>query len=142
EGGKIPYKVPVLVNGTTANDKDIVVTVAIDHDTLADLNFERFRHRTDLYFKQLGEKHYEFETMTTTIPAGENTGLINVNFILEDLDLVDEYILPLKIASTSHYGINPRKWYKKCLMHVVPFNDYSGVYSASSGLVWDRTRPE
>lgn len=142
EGGQIAYQIPVLVNGTTANDKDITVSVAVNSDTLTALNFERFRNRTDLYFKQLGEEYFDIESMTTTIPAGENTGLINVNFILENLDLVDEYILPLQIASTSDFDINPRKWYKKCLMHVVPFNDYSGVYSASSGLVWDRTRPE
>ena len=108
EGGVIPYKIPVLVSGSTANSRNIEVTIAVDNDTLSDLNFERFRSRTDLYFKQLPEDSYEFKSMTTIIPKGENVGLIDLNLKIKDLDLIDKYILPLRIASTSDYEPNPQ----------------------------------
>lgn len=142
EGGVIPYSVPVLVTGSTNNDRNIDVTVAVDNDTLTALNFERFRNRTDLYFIQLAEDNYEFETFTTTIPSGENTSLLDLNFKIQDLNLIDKYVLPLRITETSQFRPTTRKWYSSAILEVIPFNDYSGIYSASSGLVWDRTRSE
>jgi hypothetical protein len=142
EGGVIPYKLPVVVTGTTDNDRDIDVSIKVDNDTVAALNFERFRYRTDLHFIQLDSENYEFESMNTTIPKGENSALINLNLKVQGLDLINKYILPLRIATTSSYYPTTRKYYDVSMLEIVPFNDYSGIYSASSGLIWDRTRSE
>lgn len=142
EGGLIPYSVPVLVTGSTSNDRNIEVSIAVDNDTLTALNFERFRNRTDLYFVQLAPENYEFESMSAIIPSGENTALINLNLRIQDLDLIDKYILPIRITTTSEFAPTSRKFYDTSMLEIIPFNNYSGVYSASSGLVWDRTRPE
>ncbi|MFT4093887.1 MAG: DUF4973 domain-containing protein [Niabella sp.] len=137
EGGQVTLKVPVVVSGTTGNNDDISVTIGIDKDTLADLNFDRFRLRDDLYFLELPTANYSFESMTTTIPKGSDEGYFNLNLKMQGLDMINKYILPVEIVSTSKNNVSTRKWFKKSLMQVIPFNDFSGAYS-NAGLVWDR----
>ena len=127
--GVASYKIPLVVSGSTSNDRDVTVKVSVDPDTLPDLNFGRFRYQTNLYFKLLDEQHYDFPNGTTiTIPAGSDVGLLDVNFNLQELNLVDKYILPLKIESATGYEAATRQGYAKTLMRIIPFNDYSGVY--------------
>ena len=140
-GGNIPVKVPVVISGSTENTSNINVTIDLDKDTLANLNFERFRLRSDLYFNELPKGFYQFESMTTTIPSGSNVGLLNLNLKLEGLDFSNKYIIPVKIVSTSEFGIATGRGYKKSLMQIIPFNDYSGKYSVT-GDVYDRNRPQ
>lgn len=131
--GLVTYQLPLIVSGSTTNTTDLTVGVAIDPDTLDVLNNERFQNRTDLYYKELDA---DFFTMpeTVTIKAGENTGLLNIDFTLGDIDLVDKWMLPLTIADdpAKGYVANPRKHYKKALLRVMPFNDYSGIYSGTA----------
>jgi hypothetical protein len=136
--GVAPYKIPLVVSGSTPNDKNVEVTVAVDPDTIDDLNLGRFYKREDLYFKQLDESHYKLKSNTVTIPAGEDVGLLDVDFNLQGLDMVHKYILPLEITATSAYVPSPRKWYKKTLMRIVPFNDYSGKYIPTDGRVYSK----
>lgn len=141
EGGNIPLKVPIVLSGSTENTEDVQVTVALDKDTLANLNFDRFRLRKDLYFQELPADFYSFESLTATIPKGANTGYLKVNLKLKGIDLVNKYILPVKIVATSPYEPSRLKYYKKALISIIPFNNYSGKYSVA-GAVWDRTRDE
>lgn len=46
------------------------------------------------------------------------------------MDLSQEWVLPLKIEDNSSYITNVRKGIHKALLHILPFNDYSGTYSA------------
>ena len=142
EGGRISYRIPVEVSGSTANDRDVQVTIAVDVDTLARLNLAQFNNREDLYYLQLNAAHYRFPTMQTTIPAGSNIGYIDMEFNLSDLNLYDKYMLPLTIEATSEYIPSPKRWYKKTLMRIVPFNDYSGVYSATAGNIYEEDAAE
>jgi hypothetical protein len=132
-GGVAPYKIPLVVSGSTGNGENVKVTVALDPDTMPDLNYGRFRNRTDLYFKQLEPEYYDLKSTTVNIPAGEDVGLLDIDFKLEGLDLVDKYILPLQITETSTYLPSPRKHYKKTMMRIIPFNDYSGSYQPTGG---------
>jgi len=141
-GGVINYKIPVLLSGSTENDANVDVTIALDPDTMPNLNFDRFRYREDLYFTQLGSEFYEFPSMTTTIPAGSNIGYVNMSFKLSGIDMINKYILPLNVVSTSKFGPNIHKHYRKTLMRIIPFNDYSGIYSALPGNVYDRNIAE
>ncbi|MDR3184685.1 MAG: DUF4973 domain-containing protein [Prevotellaceae bacterium] len=136
ENGVAPYKIPLVVSGSTANDQDVVVTVALDPDTLVDLNLDRFRNRTDLYFKMLEPEYYDLKSTTATIPAGADVGLLDIDFKLQGLDLVDKYILPLKIKATSAHAPSPRKWYKKTMMRIIPFNDFSGNYIPTNATIY------
>jgi hypothetical protein len=137
QGGIVRVKVPVILSGSTGNPDDIEVTIAIDRDTLGDLNFDRFRLRKDLYFQELPEANYSFQSMTTIIPKGELQGYFDLDLKLEGLDLIDKYILPIKIVATSKDNVAERRWFSKSLMQIIPFNDYSNKYS-NAGLIWNR----
>jgi hypothetical protein len=135
EGGKVTYRIPIEISGSTKNDRDVQVTIAVDPDTLDAMNKARYYLRDDLFFRQLDPKYYTFQTMQTTIPAGSDIGYIDVDFEFDDLDLVEKHILPLCITSTSEYTPSPVKWYKRSLMRIVLFNDYSGSYAATGGQI-------
>ena len=141
QGGKVTVKVPVMLSGSTGNKEDIDVTIAMDRDTLNNLNFDRFRLRADLYFQELPGANYSFKSMTTTIPAGSLQGYYDLDLKLEGLDLINRYILPVKIVSTSKNNVSNRRWFGKSLMQIIPFNDYSGRYS-NAGLIWNRDVPQ
>ena len=133
QGGKVTFQLPVVVSGTTMNDKDLSIHVAVGPDTLNTFNQERFNTRTDLYYKELPSKYYSFPE-TVNINAGDCTELLNIDFSLGDLDMVNTWVLPLTIVDDPSYGYqsNMRKHYRKALLRVVPFNDYSGSYSTTS----------
>jgi len=132
--GIIHYKIPIEVSGSTANERQVTVEVELDPDTLVAHNRTMFYTRDDLFFRQLDEQHFTFPNGTNvTIPAGKNVGYLNIDFQINDLDLVEKYILPLKISSTSEYAPSPKKHYKKTLMRIIPFNYFSGTYSAGAG---------
>lgn len=135
EGGTIKYRIPIVLSGSTQNDRDVRVKISIDPDTLAAMNQARYFTREDLFYRLLDPKYYSFKTMETTIPAGQNVGIIDVDFQIGDLDLVEKYVLPLSIEETSDFVASPKLWYRKALMRVVPFNDYSGTYSATGGTI-------
>jgi len=131
--GQVTYQLPLIVSGSTTNATDLTVGVAVDPDTLATLNTERFQSRTDLYYRELNNAFFTMPA-TVNIKAGENTALLNIDFTLGDIDLVDKWMLPLTITDdpASGYVANPRKHYKKALLRVMPFNDYSGIYSGTA----------
>lgn len=131
--GYVTYRLPVIVSGSTTNDKNLTVHVAVDPDTLKKLNAERFQSRTDFYFKELEAKYFKAPE-TVDIKAGEDIGLLDIDFSLAGIDLTDKWVLPLTVVDDPSYGYtsNPRKHYKKALLYVVPFNDYSGTYGATA----------
>lgn len=141
--GNVIYKLPLIVSGSTTNEDNLNVHVAVDRDTLTVMNYERFQNRQDLYYKELGNQFFTIPE-TVDIKSGENTALMDVNFNLKDIDLVEKWILPLTILDNSSYNYtaNPRKHYKKALLSVVPFNDYSGVYSGTAMKVYEKGKED
>jgi hypothetical protein len=107
--------------------------VAVDSDTLQQLNLERFQSRTDFYYRELGDRYFNMPE-TVNIKAGENTAMIPVDFELSGIDLTDKWVLPLTIVDGPSYSYqsNPRKHYNKALLYVTPFNDYSGIYGGTA----------
>lgn len=120
------------VNGTSGNDKDIRLTMEIDPDTLQSYNWEKYKNQTDLYYKMLPEGTYTFDADSWTIPQGELNAAayikIDLNKIKEVGSLYDDYVLPLRISSSTGElpGLNK---YTKVLAHIGFKNDYSGIYS-------------
>jgi hypothetical protein len=134
--GTAPYKIPIVVSGSTGNDRDVQVAVSVFTDTIEGLNKGRFHNQENLYFKLLEDSYYAFPNgLTATIPAGENVGLLDINFTLSNLDLTDKYLLPLKIESTSAYAPSTKRGYNTMLMRIIPFNDYSGIYRPVDGQI-------
>ncbi len=133
ETGKTTYRLPVLVSGSTDNDRDITVKIGIDSDTLRVLNIARFASREDLWYKELPSQYYSFPE-TVNIKAGENIAYLDIEFSLDGLDLVDKWVLPLTIEDdpNGQYQPNYRKHYRKALLRIMPFNDYSGTYGGNN----------
>ncbi len=127
------YKLPLIVSGSTLNNKNFLVHVAEDPDTLTTLNFERFQDRTDLHYKKLDNTYFTMPE-TVDIQAGKNTANLDIDFSLKNLDLVDKWLLPLTIVDDPSYNYmaQPRKNYSKALLRVMPFNNYSGTYSGTA----------
>jgi len=132
ENGEVEYNLPVILSGSTPNDKDLQVNIEVDNDTLNILNHEKYQYRTDLFYKQLSEQFFELPSSTAFIPKGSHIGNYKVKFKFENLDLVERWVLPLKIKDDPSYTANYRKGWRKALLYVKPFNDYSGSYSATA----------
>ena len=133
EGGKTTYRLPVIVSGSTANANNLNIQFAADPDTLAILNIERFNTRTELFYEELPSNFYEFP-QNLQIPAGQNVGLLDIDFSLKDLDMVEKWILPITVSDDPSHGYQPnmRKNYRKALLRIMPFNDFSGSYSTNA----------
>lgn len=141
QGGVVTIKVPVILSGSAGNPDDIEVSIELDKDTLADLNFDRFRLRKDLYFHELPQANYSFRSMTTIIPRGSLQGYFELDLKMEGLDLINKYVLPIKIVATSQDNVAKRRWFSKSIMQIIPFNDYSNKYS-NAGQIWNRDVPQ
>ena len=137
--GKVRYQLPVIVSGSTTNEQDIDVHVALYEDTLEILNRERFSGRTDLWYTLLEEDKYEFPEIVH-IPAGTCVEQLNIDFDLRGINMTDKWVLPLTIVDDASYNYqgHPRKNYAKALLRVIPFNNYSGSYSTSTMEVYIR----
>ena len=91
----------------------------------------------ELWYTELEEDKYEFPE-TVHIPAGSCVEQLNIDFNLQGIDMLEKWVLPLTIVDDESYNYqsHPRKNYAKALLNVVPFNDYSGSYAASSMKVY------
>ena len=137
--GKVRYQLPVIVSGSTTNEQDIDVHVALYEDTLEILNRERFSGRTDLWYTLLEEDKYEFPEIVH-IPAGTCVEQLNIDFDLRGINMTDKRVLPLTIVDDASYNYmsHPRKNYAKALLRVIQFYDYSGSYSTTTMEVFFR----
>lgn len=126
---------PLIVSGTTKNDRDFTVKIAHDTDTLGILNYEWFQGRSDLYYKDMSE--YASYPSTVNFKSGEDVSLLDIRFDFNNIDMTEKWVLPLMVVDdgTSPYESHPRKHYGKALLRVFPYNDYSGDYSAATLLV-------
>ena len=88
--GKVRYQLPVIVSGSTTNEQDIDVHVALYEDTLEILNRERFSGRTDLWYTLLEEDKYEFPEIVH-IPAGTCVEQLNIDFDLRGINMTDKF---------------------------------------------------
>ena len=128
------FQLPLIVSGTTTNSQNLHVEVGLDLDSLKTLNYERFQNRNDLYFIPLSDSYYEIPSYNVTIPAGSRQGLLPINLTFENINMFYKWVLPLTIVDdpSADYQSHPRKNYRKAMLRVIPFNDYSGVYQTTA----------
>lgn len=138
--GESSYQLPVIVSGSTTNSRDVTVYVAHDTDTLGILNYERFQMRDDLYYKDMTD--YAEYPESATIKSGSDVGLLDIRFHFNGIDMVDKWVLPIKIVKSDvGYAPHPRKHYAKAMLRIYPFNDYSGDYSATTLMLANSLAP-
>lgn len=127
------FQQALVVSGSLDNGSDVLVNVALDPDTLQTLNYERFQNREDFYYKSLKSEYFNFGPNVKFV-SGENTALLDIDFTFSDIDMSDKWVLPLTVLEdpNGRYRPHPRKHYKKALLRINPFNDYSGSYSGTA----------
>lgn len=126
------YDLPVIVSGSTTNDRNINVHLSADPDTLATMNYARFQNRTDLYYQDMTSyATYPSELM---IAKGKDVELLNIKFNFAGIDMSKKWVLPIQILDDESYNYvsHPRQYYAKALLRIYPFNDWSGVYSGTA----------
>ena len=129
--GRSNYLLPTIVSGSTTNQNDIVVHVA-HSDTLVDLNYQRFQNRKELYYVDMSD--YATYPSTTTIKAGEDVSLLDIQFDFRGIDMSKKWVLPIEVESNESYGYapHPRKHYAKAMLRIYPYNNFSGNYAATT----------
>lgn len=127
------------VNGTSANNKDIVITIANDPDTLEGYNFDRYKFQYESYYPELPTDCYTFDQESYTIPAGElkTTAKIRIDLSLIN-DIYNDYVLPIQISSSVGEPVGPDK-YSKLLANIKFKNKFSGTYSGNGKLTIEET---
>lgn len=127
------FQQALVVSGSLDNGSDVLVNVGIDPDTLQTLNYERFQNREDFYYKTMKSEYFNFGPNVKFV-SGENTALLDIDFTFSDIDMSDKWVLPLTVLEdpNGRYRPHPRKHYKKALLRINPFNDYSGSYSGTA----------
>lgn len=124
----------ISVSGTQLIDRDVIVSLSINQDTLSGYNWERFRNDSSMYYELLPDSCYTLKKDNIVIAKGEELVRVPLTFNLSVVDKNKQYILPVEIASTSEYKLaEPR--YRTVLINLILGNDYSGSYSLSGRLV-------
>ena len=124
------------VNGTTANKKNITLTLGVDPDTLNSYNFDKYKNDTVAYYSLLPSDCYSFDKPSYTIPAGQVNSSAVCMIDLEKLrqhGIYDEYVLPLQITSSQGEPVGPSA-YTKALYLISLENEYSGTYSGNGNM--------
>ncbi|NDV63672.1 BT_3987 domain-containing protein [Bacteroides sp. 224] len=117
------------VNGTSNNNQDITLQLEIDPDTLEWYNKDKYKNQTNLYYKELPAGSYTFVEDAYTIPRGELKTVAHIKIDLKKMgSLYNDYVLPLRISSSSGVTMGPNK-YTKVLAHIGFKNDFSENYS-------------
>lgn len=137
------YELPLVVSGSTVHGSNIKAVVVLDADSLQTLNVKNFgERRKDIWYQNLADNDNQYVgkdrvvtefPATVNIPAGESTAVLDIELDLNGLDQTWRWVLPLKVAEDQPgYTANTRKHYNNALLNIVPFNDFSGTYSAST----------
>ena len=103
------------VNGTSGNDKDIIVKLDVDADTLSLFNVDKFKNETASYYHLLPAGCYTFDKPQYTIPKGDLNAKAVCHIDLAALrqhDIYNEYVLPVKIASSEGEVVGPSRYTK------------------------------
>jgi len=137
EQNTVNLNVPFGVNGSTGNNKDINVTLAVDPDTLKDYNFDKNKNDSAAYYTILPADCYQFDKTSYVIPAGQLNAAATVTVDMTNLatnySIYDQYVLPIKIASSDGEVVGPSK-YSRALYLINLVNNWSGSYSGTGTL--------
>lgn len=139
--GIVTYKLPIIISGSTMNEKTRHIHIAEDQDTLAVLNEQRFGlNRPEWWYEALEKgKYYDFDE-EFVIQAGHSLDSMDIKFNLAGIDMTRKWVVPLTIVDDPSYDYkkHPRKNFAKAILRVMPFNNFSGKYSTSTMEVYFR----
>jgi hypothetical protein len=137
DDNKVDLNVAFGVNGTTGNDKNITLTLATAPDTLKNFNFDKYKNDSAAYYTILPADCYTFDKTSYTIPVGQlnSSAIVTIDMakLADNYNIYNQYVLPLKIASSEGELIGPSK-YSQALYLLNLKNKWSGFFSGSGTL--------
>lgn len=137
DDNKVNLNVAFGVNGTTGNDKNIALSLAVSPDTLNNFNFDKYKNDSAAYYTILPADCYKFDKTSYTIPAGQlsSSAMVTIDMtkLADNYNIYNQYVLPLKIASSVGELKGPSK-YSQALYLLNLENKWSGFYSGSGML--------
>lgn len=135
ETGIVEVPISIAVSGTSVNDRDVNVLLAVDADTLNGYNFDKYKYQTDLYYSEFPANCYAFENENVTILPGSEYVKAKVTIDMNKIeDIYADYVLPLAVKEVSAYTIAKPK-NSKLLMRLLFRNNFSGTYSGDGKVV-------
>ncbi|TKG91880.1 DUF1735 domain-containing protein [Puteibacter caeruleilacunae] len=127
----ISMDVSVSISGTSVLAEDVSFTIEEFPDTLADLNKNLFDDDVEDYYTLLPDAAYSFSSYTGVVKVGDEYGLVPYTVDWTKLDMYQDYILPLKIKSTSNYNVAEANA-STLLLNFQFKNSFSGSYSLNA----------
>jgi hypothetical protein len=118
----------ISYSGPQDNDKDIVLTLAVDPVALQEFNFQMDTLGQGTY-ELLPASNYSIPSMTVTIPRGQDGVDVSITLFPDQFDLSRNFAIPLRIVSASS-GALSRHWSVAILATVVK-NKYDGVFTVT-----------
>lgn len=122
----------ISFSGPNSNNKNI--DLMLDIDPLA---VEAYNAQQGTAYEVLPEELYDIASMEVTLPKGKTKLDVPVTIYPEDFDLSKNYVLPLRIASSSSGTLS--SVYSTALFAVVVKNKYDGIYTIGTGSMVDVT---
>lgn len=124
--------ISIYCAGSESIKEDVIVQLALDEETLDSLN--KIRLIADPFYKDkvlFPADNFIFNKKNVTIKKGEQYGIIKIPFTMNNLDIENEYVLPLKISGNNqNFEVNPKL--ESIVYQVNMMNHFSGDYSGSS----------
>ena len=117
--------VSVYASGTTPIAHEVTVELALDNNILQEYNQRMYGDNYANYALRLPEGDYEIENWSIKLYPDETTpyAMFPIKVNLADLQVEEDYFLPLKIASVSDYMISEEK--REALLQIMMKNDYA-----------------
>lgn len=123
--------VTAYIGGTELKHDPVNVEFILDNEAFDHFNEVNYDLETSKYAKILDPKFYRIPSLKTVIDRDQPYGLLPIEINPEGLSPDSIYLIPLKIKSTSKYGLNKEKL--AVLYQVLLENDYA---SQSEGTVY------
>lgn len=125
--------ISALVSGTSVLKEDIQLSYVIDPDTLNAYNRANFNLDSSKYYSLLPTDCYALTSMTATIKAGADIGLIPLSITGSKVDKYKNYVLPLRITETSKFKLS-KSPYTVEMLNINFVNKYNGTYAITGTL--------
>ncbi len=129
----------ISYSGPNSNDKDIELTLEVDPAALEEYNTQMTEGLNGAAalngstYELMPEANYDLDQTTVTIPKGEKKVTISITLYPDQFDLSKSFVIPLRIASSSHGILSEH--YSVALLAVVVKNIYDGVYEIIDGSI-------
>lgn len=124
--------VTVGAGGTRPLDEDIIVTLALDEELLADYNYRNFGENINAYFRLVDPTRYSVLNYDVVLKKGNpaSVAVMAIEIDVNGLSPDSTYIIPFRIASVSGgHEVNKEK--QTILYQLRLENDYSNMASNS-----------